>query len=221
MFRVLVVEDDRDINETVQAGLKIAGYDAVGVLTGSEALREIGAHCPDLVLLDQMLPDIDGFEVCRRIRQMPRTKRVPVAFVTASSSEHARVKGLAMGADDYIVKPFSMPELVLRVGAILRRATPTELKLPPEWLQLRDQFRVWNGYAEIHFSRGEWRDCFDLSRRILQTCQGALSTDERARIYERLAQCADRLGDPDGRRDWLDRARADLDSTGVAESTDR
>ena len=164
-------------------------------------------RCPDLVLLDQMLPDIDGVEVCRRLRAAPRTRRVPIMFVSARGGSEARVRGLALGADDYVVKPFSMRELILRVGAVLRRATPVEMRLPPEWIRLRDQFRVWNRYADIHLSRGEWRDCLELSRSILHNCDGALGPDERRRIYERIARCAQELGDTEGRRTVLARGR--------------
>jgi two-component system phosphate regulon response regulator PhoB len=205
MFRVLVVDDDADINESVRAGLKLAGFDPVGALTGEAALAETDRCCPDLVLLDQMLPDIDGAEICRRLRADPRTKRIPVVFLTARAGEAARIGGLALGADDYIVKPFSMQELVLRLRAVLRRATPVELQLPPGWVRLRDQFRVWNSYAEIHEARGEWRDCLELSRSILHNCEGALSPAERATIYRRLAVCAENLGDVPEQRAWQER----------------
>jgi DNA-binding response OmpR family regulator len=206
MFRVLVVDDDPDINEVVQEGLHSAGYDTVGALTGAEALAEVERRCPDLVLLDQMLPDIDGVEVCRRLRAAPRTRRMPIMFVSARGGADARVRGLALGADDYVVKPFSMRELILRVGAVLRRATPVEMRLPPEWIRLRDQFRVWNRYAEIHLTRGEWRDCLELSRSILHNCDGVLSPDERARIYERIARCSQELGETQAEKKWQGKA---------------
>jgi len=200
MFRVLVVDDDVDINEVVQEGLRSAGYDVAGALTGAEALAEVERRCPDLVLLDQMLPDIDGVEVCRRLRESANTRRVPIMFVSARAGQDARVRGLALGADDYVVKPFSMRELILRVGAVLRRATPVEMRLPPGWVRLRDQYRVWNRYAEIHLARGEWRDCLEVSRSILHKCEGALGPDERRRIDERIARCKKELGDVDAQR---------------------
>ena len=208
MFRVLVVDDDPDINEVVQEGLRSAGYDAVGALTGAGALAEVARRCPDLVLLDQMLPDIDGVEVCRRLRADPRTGRVPIMFLTAMGGQEARVRGLALGADDYIVKPFSMRELILRVGAVLRRSTPVEMHLPPEWIRLRDQFRVWNRYADIHLAHGEWQDCLELSRSILHNCDSVLSPDERSRIFERIAACAKELGDTDQQKTWQAKAEA-------------
>jgi two-component system phosphate regulon response regulator PhoB len=208
MFRVLVVDDDPDINEVVQEGLRSSGYDTVGALTGNEALAEVERRCPDLILLDQMLPDIDGIEVCRRVREEPRTRRVPIMFVTARSGAESRVRGLALGADDYVTKPFSMRELVLRIGAVLRRATPVEMRLPPEWIRLRDQFRVWNRYAEIHLARGEWRDCLELSRSILHNCDAALGPEERRRVYERIARCAQELGDLEAQKSWQSKADA-------------
>jgi len=122
MARLLVVDDDRDINESLQEALRMAGYQVTGVLTGADALAEVRRHCPDLVLLDQMLPDIDGSEVCRALRASPDTRRVPIMFLTARSGESERVRGLALGADDYVTKPFGMAELVARIRAVLRRA---------------------------------------------------------------------------------------------------
>lgn len=197
MFRVLVVDDDRDINEVVREGLRIAGYEPVAAHSGQEALDEVQRQLPDLVLLDQMLPDMDGVDICRRLRAEPRTQALPIVFLSARAAPDARVKGLAVGADDYVIKPFSMQELVLRVRAVLRRATPVDMKLPPDWVRLRDQFRVWNRYAEIHYVRGEWRDCLELSRSILHNCDVVLGPDERRRVLERIARCQDVLGSRD------------------------
>jgi len=200
------VDDDADINEVVREGLRSAGYDTVGALTGAEALSEVEQRCPDLILLDQMLPDIDGVEICRRLRAAPRTRRLPIVFLTAMGGSDARVRGLALGADDYVVKPFSMRELILRVGAVLRRATPVEMHLPPEWIRLRDQFRVWNRYADIHLARGEWRDCLELSRSILHNCDGVLSPHERRLIFERIVRCAQELGDTEAQKTYQGKA---------------
>ncbi len=202
------MDDDPDINEVVQEGLRSAGYDTVGALTGVDALAEVARRCPDLVLLDQMLPDIDGVEVCRRLRAEPRTRRVPIMFLTAMGGSEARVRGLALGADDYVVKPFSMRELILRIGAVLRRATPVEMHLPPEWIRLRDQFRVWNRYADLHLAQSEWRDCLDLSRSILHNCDSVLSPDERRRIFERIVRCAKEMGDTEEQKTWQGKAGA-------------
>ena len=208
MARVLVVDDDSDINQSLQSALRMGGYEADGVMTGADALAACLRMCPDLVLLDLMLPDIDGLEVCRRLRASPATARVPIVFVTARTDEPTRVRGLAAGADDYVVKPFSTQELLLRVRAVLRRATPVDMQLPPLWIQMRDQYRVRNGYAEIHFARGEWRDCLEVSRSILNGCDEALTADERARLYERLSLCARHLGDEEASRSWRELARS-------------
>jgi two-component system phosphate regulon response regulator PhoB len=187
--RVLVVDDDEDINDSLQHALRLAGYEVVGAISGTAALAETARAVPDLVLLDQMLPDIDGVEICRRLRAAPETRRVPIVFLTARGDEKARVRGLALGADDYVVKPFSMAELLLRIRAVLRRATPVELRLPPEWVRLRDQYRVWSSYAELHLVRGEWADCLELSRNILNSCHDVLSPDERQGVSDRISLC--------------------------------
>jgi len=207
MARVLVVDDDADINEAIVEALKIAGYAASSAATGKQALELCRQQPPDLVLLDQMLPDVDGLEVCRRLREQPDTARIPIVFLTARSGEKERVRGLAAGADDYVVKPFSTAELLLRIRAVLRRATPVELKLPPLWVRLRDRYRVWNGYAEIHLARGEWRDCLEVSRSILDSCDEALTAAERAQLYQRLSLCAHNLGDEAAYRSWSELAR--------------
>jgi DNA-binding response OmpR family regulator len=200
MARVLVVEDDADIRLAVEEALKIAGYEVVGAANGGDALDICRERCPDFVLLDQMLPDIDGVEVCRRLRAGAGTSQVPIVFLTARTDEKARVRGLGAGADDYVVKPFSTAELLLRIRAVLRRSTPVQLNLPPLWVRLRDQYRVWNGYAEIHLARGEWRDCFEVSRSILDNCEAALTSAERSKLDERLSICAQHLGEEDARR---------------------
>jgi two-component system phosphate regulon response regulator PhoB len=207
MARVLLVDDDPDIRVALAEALKIAGYDIGSAATGEGALALCRERCPDLVLLDQMLPDLDGLEVCRRLRDNPTTSRVPIVFLTARASEQERVRGLAAGADDFVIKPFSTAELLLRIRAVLRRSTPIELNLPPRWVRLRDQYRIWNGYAELHLARDEWRDCLEVSRSILDNCEPALTSAERTRLYERLSLCAQHLGDDAAYRSWRERAR--------------
>jgi DNA-binding response OmpR family regulator len=207
MYRVLIVEDDADINATLQEAMRLAGYDAVGVLNGEDAFAEVERHSPDLVLLDQMLPDVDGVEICRRLRVAPRTKRVPIIFLTARTDEAARVRGLSAGADDYVVKPFSMQELILRVRGLLRRSSSLpDIRLAPAWLHCREQFRVWDSYAKIHLERGEWQECLELCRSILHRCEHALSPAERCLLYSRLARCAQKLGDTKAERAWQELA---------------
>jgi phosphate regulon transcriptional regulator PhoB len=130
--RVLVVEDEPDIRDLLVFHLERGGYQVRSVPTGAEALRDVKAAPPDLVLLDLMLPELDGLEVCRRLRQDPATAVLPIVMLTAKGDEVDRVVGLEMGADDYIVKPFSPQEVLARVRAVLRRARPG-----PSWAPLR------------------------------------------------------------------------------------
>ncbi|HSZ82318.1 MAG TPA: response regulator [Polyangia bacterium] len=210
MDRVLVVEDDPDINAVLREALSLAGYEAVGALTGEAALGEIQRRRPGLVLLDQMLPDVDGLELCRRLRADPQTRLLPIIFVTARAAEEARIRGLACGADDYVVKPFSMEELLLRVRALLRRSAPLpDTRIGPAWLHCREQFRVWDTYARIHLEREEWQECLELCRSILGRCEQALSPAERRLLFLRLAACAQKLGDASAERAWRLRAGAE------------
>jgi two-component system OmpR family response regulator len=117
--RLLVVEDEEMILELLSGSLRFAGFDVVTAVSGAEALRAVRASRPDLVLLDVMLPDGDGFEVVRRLRSAGPD--VPVIFVTARDGVHERVAGLALGADDYVTKPFSLDEVLERIRAVLRR----------------------------------------------------------------------------------------------------
>src|SRR3954468_14591828 len=117
--RILLVEDERSITEPLAAALEREGFDAQVAGTVAEALELVGQLDPDLVLLDVMLPDGSGFDVCRELR---RTSRVPIIMLTARGEETDRVIGLELGADDYIVKPFSAREVAARIRAVLRRA---------------------------------------------------------------------------------------------------
>ncbi len=119
--KIVVVEDERDILEVIGYNLGREGYRVVTATDGLEALRLIRAEAPDLVLLDLMLPGLDGIEVCRRLKTDPVTKAIPIIMVTAKGEEADIVLGLGVGADDYITKPFSPKELVARVRAVLRR----------------------------------------------------------------------------------------------------
>jgi two-component system phosphate regulon response regulator PhoB len=122
MERVLIVDDDPDIVRLVTYNLNHAGYEVQAAQTGREALELVRKQPPDLIVLDVMLPDVDGLEVCRTLRQQTTTRRVPILMLTARGEEIDRVVGFELGADDYVSKPFSPRELVLRVKSILRRA---------------------------------------------------------------------------------------------------
>jgi DNA-binding response OmpR family regulator len=122
MTRVLVVDDDPTVREVVVSYLKAEGYDVSDAADGASALAGIEQERPDLIVLDVMLPGVDGLEVCRRVRAV---SQVPIIMLTALGAEADRVVGLELGADDYLTKPFSPRELVLRVSSILRRAGET------------------------------------------------------------------------------------------------
>jgi len=122
--RVLIVEDESDIGGLLAFHLEREGYQVARASSGADALRKIRASAPDLVLLDLMLPEMDGLEVCRRLRQDPATSSLPIVMLTAKGEEVDRVLGLELGADDYIAKPFSPKEMVARVRAVLRRSHP-------------------------------------------------------------------------------------------------
>jgi two-component system, OmpR family, phosphate regulon response regulator PhoB len=121
MTYVLIVDDERDLAELVAFNLKQAGFETAVAHTGEEALALVKQRAPDLVLLDLMLPDLSGTEVCRQLKAGSKTRAVPVVMLTAKGEEMDRVVGFEVGADDYVTKPFSVRELVLRLKAVLRR----------------------------------------------------------------------------------------------------
>ena len=124
---ILLVEDEPAIQELIAANLMRAGHHVVRAADAETAQRIVRDALPDLILLDWMLPGLSGIELCRRLRARPETKQIPIIMLTARGEESERVRGLATGADDYIVKPFSVPELLARVKGLLRRASPERL----------------------------------------------------------------------------------------------
>jgi DNA-binding response OmpR family regulator len=119
--RILIVEDEDAIMEIVSQALRRHGYETASASDGDAALEKIFSLRPDLVILDLMLPKMDGWEVCRRMRAEPETERIPILMLTARRDERDVVEGLELGADDYMKKPFSLAELTARVKALLRR----------------------------------------------------------------------------------------------------
>ena len=122
LAKVLVIDDEKDIVSLLRYHLEKAGFQCLEGMDGAAALRQVREHHPDLLILDLMLPGMDGLEICRHLRQDAATARLPILMLTAKVEEVDRVVGLEVGADDYVVKPFSPRELVARVRAILRRA---------------------------------------------------------------------------------------------------
>src|SRR6187401_759378 len=121
---ILVVEDEEALTTLLRYNLDAEGYEVETVARGDEADTRLKERVPDLIVLDWMLPGLSGIELCRRLRARPETRQLPIIMLTARGEESERVRGLATGADDYIVKPFSVPELLARVRALLRRSSP-------------------------------------------------------------------------------------------------
>lgn len=134
---VLIVEDEEDIRELVRYNLFKEGWDCAGVATGEEALKSVRTKSPDVVLLDLMLPGMDGLTVCRRLKSDLATSSIPVVMLTAKGEESDIVQGLNMGADDYVTKPFSPKVLIARLQAVLRRAAVSEAEAGEEEMGTR------------------------------------------------------------------------------------
>jgi len=209
-MQILLVEDDPDIRITLEQNLEDAGYVVWAAATAEDALRLALASTPDLVLLDLMLPDRPGAEVCQTLRANPTTRAVPVIMVTARSSEDDRIAGFEQGADDYIGKPFSMRELMLRIEAVLKRNRPPapsapSVSGPPAaapglprridsvWAAAREQIRVWDGFSANHFERGEWQECQEICRTIVRRYADQLTPAETAVLHDRIRRCEEKL----------------------------
>jgi two-component system phosphate regulon response regulator PhoB len=157
---ILVVEDEPPLVEVLRYNLEKEGYLVNVAENGAQALSKVHESAPDLVILDWMLPELSGIEVCRQLREDPDSREVPVIMLTARGEEADRVKGLASGADDYVVKPFSPAELLARVRAVLRRSTSSA---PDETLTYRDltmdlaAHKVTRAGRSIHLGPTEFR----------------------------------------------------------------
>jgi two-component system phosphate regulon response regulator PhoB len=157
---ILVVEDEDSLATLLQYNLQKEGYDVALAGDGEEALLLVDERLPDLMVLDWMLPKISGIEVCRRLRQRNETRNLPIIMLTARGEETDRVRGLDTGADDYVVKPFSMTELTARIRAVLRRLRPglaEDRVRRGDILIDRVAHRVKRAGAEIHLGPTEFR----------------------------------------------------------------
>jgi two-component system phosphate regulon response regulator PhoB len=157
---ILIVEDEEPIQLLLSYNLESEGYKVRVTASGEDVAALLDEEPADLVLLDWMLPDISGIEVCRAMRARPKTRNVPVIMLTARGEESERVRGLATGADDYVVKPFSVPELMARIRSILRRSNPEAMKdvLAMADLSLdRVTRRVMRGPRSVNLSPTEFR----------------------------------------------------------------
>ena len=178
---VLIVDDERDLVRLLEFNLQEAGFETVSAYTGEEALQKVRQRVPDLVVLDLMLPDISGNEVCRQLRAFPRTRHVPVLMLTARTDEVDRVVGFEVGADDFVTKPFSVRELVLRIRAILRRGGGAE---PDEGREQVGPIRVDPG-AHRAYVEGEEVPLTALEFKLLTTFMSRLG---RVQTREALLQ---------------------------------
>src|ERR1700742_2057240 len=157
---ILIVEDEEPLTTLLRYNLEAEGYEVDAVARGDEADTRLRETAPDLIVLDWMLPGLSGIELCRRLRTRPQTQSLPIIMLTARGEESERVRGLATGADDYIVKPFSVPELLARIRSLLRRARPERVAsvLDAGDLQLdREKKRVSRSGREIHLGPTEFR----------------------------------------------------------------
>ncbi|MBN2623642.1 MAG: response regulator transcription factor [Acidimicrobiales bacterium] len=157
--RLLVVDDEPNIVELLSTSLRFAGFAVATAMTGADAVKSVERHRPDLVLLDVMLPDVDGFVVLRRLRE--GRDHLPVLFLTARDANDDKVTGLTLGGDDYVTKPFSLEEVVARIRAVLRRTRgdtgdrPDRLTVAD--LRLDDEsHEVWRGDREVQLSPTEY-----------------------------------------------------------------
>src|SRR6201981_3575554 len=158
--RLLVVEDEPNILELLSASLRYAGFDVVTAAAGTEAVQAAQRHRPDLIVLDVMLPDMDGFDVIRRLRG--GGARIPVVFLTARDATEDKIRGLTLGGDDYVTKPFSLEEVIARIRAVLRRTRGDGVEPTPRLtfadLELDEEsHEVWRSGEQIQLSPTEFK----------------------------------------------------------------
>ncbi len=158
--KVLIVEDEAPLAELLRYNFEAEGFDVSHAGTGEEAELIVAEEQPDLIVLDWMLPSVSGVELCRRLRARQETRAIPILMLTARGEESDRIRGLSTGADDYVVKPFSLPELMARVKAILRRSAPDRMAdvLKISEIELdRAAHRVTRGVREVRLGPTEFR----------------------------------------------------------------
>jgi len=180
MARVLVIEDEADLRDVLQYNLTQAGHRPYSAATGEAGLKLAQEVRPDIVLLDLMLPDVSGTVVAKSLRREPQTQLVPIIMVTAKAEEIDRIVGFELGADDYIVKPFSVRELILRIDAVLRRGrTPEQRLIEAGELRIdKEAHRVTVGGEEISLTALEFKLLVTLTeRRDRVQARGTLLSD--------------------------------------------
>jgi len=158
--KVLVVEDEEPLAMLLRYNLEAEGFQVTVVSRGEDAEMSVTEDAPDLIVLDWMLPGLSGLELCRRLRASREGRSIPIIMLTARGEETDRIRGLTIGADDYVVKPFSLPELLARIRAILRRTSPNRLQDTLEVGDIvmdREAHRVFRGGRELRLGPTEYR----------------------------------------------------------------
>lgn len=157
---VLLVEDEPAQREVLAYNLQAEGFEVAQASNGEEALEAVADSAPDLILLDWMMPHVSGLEVCRRLKLRPETRNIPVIMLSARSEEVDKVRGLETGADDYVIKPYSVVELMARLKAHLRRVRPSSIGIVLEWGDIRldpETHRVSRGASQLKLGPTEFR----------------------------------------------------------------
>ena len=163
MPKILIVEDEPDIVELLAYNLHQAGFETITAFNGEDALRHANTRPPDLILLDVLLPGVDGLEVCRMLKTNPATADIPVIMLTAKGEKTDRIVGLELGADDYVTKPFSPREVVLRIRAVQRRMQGAGARAAAKQLRIHDlvidldKHQVFNGKEEVDLTATEFK----------------------------------------------------------------
>jgi len=207
-MKVVIIEDEKDLAELLAFNLGKEGWQTLIALDGRSGFEQVTAELPDIVILDLMLPEISGIEVCKLLRKQEKTAAIPIIMVTAKGEEIDRVVGFEVGADDYLVKPFSSRELLLRIKAILRRATPD--KNSEKTLQLGSltvdpsRHRVTVAAAEITLTSTEYKLLMVLAERpgrvqsrerLLQDVWGYSSEADTRTVDTHITRLRAKLGD--------------------------
>ncbi len=191
--KILIVEDETDVAEMIRYNLEKENYRIIVAYSGAEALQAAEVHAPDLVLLDIMLPDLSGWEVCRILRDSAKSHSIPILMLTALSSEEARIKGLTLGADDFVTKPFSIKELLLRIRkmidrqhelkSLLEKEKEKDLSLRYLVHELKNSVTVIGGFSALALKK---RDAQNYLGRINAVAKHADSLLNDASLLSRL-----------------------------------
>ena len=213
MKNVLIIEDEKDLAELLAFNLEKEGYATTCVHDGKQGLERAGTELPDLILLDLMLPGLLGTEVCKALRKDQRTARIPIIMITAKGDEIDRVVGFEVGADDYIVKPFSMREVAMRVKAVMRRFEPESPASapPPDLLAVGDividkqRHTVKSAGVEIDLTSTEFKlllfltekkECVQSREQLLQRVWGYNNTADTRTVDTHVTRLRGKLGAP-------------------------